>query len=98
MKVPAKTSVTELQSEPEHARSKNTNGLHYWHRLFTLRSLNSRLSGPKSGPSNKINVLVVNETSHIMQLYKNTYLGNVQKIRSITSLEVKKVSALNSDE
>ena len=38
----------------------------------------------KSGAANKINVLVVNETSHNILLAKNRYLGNVEIIKSIT--------------
>ena len=42
----------------------------------------------KSGAAYKINVLVVNETSHNMQLDKNIYLGKVEIIKSITPLQV----------
>ena len=42
----------------------------------------------KSGAAYKINVLVVNETSHIMQLDKNIYLGKMEIIKSITPLQV----------
>ena len=52
----------------------------------------------KSGAANKVNVLVVNETSHNIQLDKNTYLGNVEIIKSTTPLQIKKVSAINNDE
>ena len=38
----------------------------------------------KSGAANKINVLVVNETSHNILLAKNKYLGKVEIIKSIT--------------
>ena len=37
----------------------------------------------KSGVANKINVLVVNETSLNIHLYMNTYLGNVEILKSI---------------
>ena len=37
----------------------------------------------KSGAANKINVLVVNETSLNIHLYMNTYLGNVEILKSI---------------
>ena len=52
----------------------------------------------KSGASNKINVLVVNETSYDIQLDKNIRLGNVEIIKSVTHLQVKKVSAINGHE
>ena len=52
----------------------------------------------KSGAANKINVLVVNESSHNIQLNKNTYFGNVEIIKSITPLQVKTVSAINNPE
>ena len=43
----------------------------------------------KSSAANKINVVVVHEISHNMQLHKNAYLGNVEIIKSITPLQVK---------
>ena len=52
----------------------------------------------KSDAANKINVLVVMETSHNIQLDKNTYAGNVEIIKSITSFQVKKVFAINNHE
>ena len=52
----------------------------------------------KSGVANKINVLVVDKTSHNIQLHKNIYLGNVEIIKSIILLQVKNVSATNSHE
>lgn len=44
----------------------------------------------KSDAANKTNVLVFKETSNNMQLYKNTHLRNVEIIKSISPLEVKK--------
>ena len=61
-------------------------------------SISDSLVLVKSGSANKINVLVVNEASHNIQLEKNTYLGNVEIIKSVTPLQVKKLSAINSHE
>ena len=52
----------------------------------------------KSGAANKISVLVFNETSYNIQLDKNAYLENVEIIKSITPLQVKKVSSIYSCE
>ena len=51
----------------------------------------------KSGAANKINVLIVTQTSQNIQLDKNTYLGNVEINKLITSLQVKSVSVINKD-
>ena len=50
----------------------------------------------KSGAANKISVVVVDKTSHNIKLNKNTYLGNVERMKSITSLQVKKVFFINN--
>ena len=46
----------------------------------------------------QISVLIVNEISDNIQLDKNTYLGNVEIIKPITSFQVKKISTINSHE
>ena len=39
---------------------------------------------------------IIDKTSHNIKLNKNTYLGNVERMKSITSLQVKKVFFINN--
>ena len=48
----------------------------------------------KSGATENVVFLIVNESSHNMQLDKTTYLGNVKIGNLITPLQIKKVSAI----
>ena len=49
----------------------------------------------KYSAANKAIVLVGNETSNNIRLDNNTYLAKVEIINSITSFQVKKISAIN---
>lgn len=49
----------------------------------------------ESSAANKTIVLVGNETSNNIRLDNNTYFAKVEIINSITSFQVKKISAIN---